>query len=730
MTKIASTIVGCATLLWSTTVMATLAPPATSLNTCQNAVKAAMASFVANKVTAIGGCLQAVSTQVVKNNAVDAHAAAGVCVAQFRRLNDSRGLNKQLSDKLKVTVTKKCAPGQPGVTHTLGDLLGSGAGVSQALDADALNAWCSHYGGDGSIDSLQWIDCLTAAAECAVDSIIASQYPRALEWLNLVKPSMQALSPPVADPAKISDAVASLDAVKAAIDGPDNDNIVSIQCGGSQVSPPTATPSNTPTNTPSNTPTNTPSNTPTNTPSNTPTLTPNPTNTPTTTPSETSAITPPATPGCSLPSDCPPTGSECSTATCAAGQCGISFVSAGTATSSQTPGDCMQNQCDGAGGTTSVVDNADVPADDGNQCTNEVCTVGVPSHPVAAARTVCNQNGGTLCDDAGVCTNSVQIVRVGDGSAALSTAATAVFLEERFVSNGALVPTGHNPLALPTTVNGGNARLTLTGSGTSEGALALSADGHYVTLAGYDAASGTASVSSSTSATVNRIAGRVDASGAIDTSTRINALISTNSPRSAVTDDGTRFWVSGSTNGVVYIPFGTTGGTSILATPASVRVVDIFAGQLFGTAQSGTFTNVFTIGTGLPTTSGTTATSLPGMPTTAGPSPYGYAFVGSNVLYVADDRTIASGGGVQKWTLAGSTWSLATTFKSGISAGTRGVAAVVTGSTTTVLATVAAASANAVVTFIDDGLNLNPSATVIATAPTNTVYRGVALSPD
>ena len=51
-------------------------PPATSLNNCQNAVKTATKAFVTNKVTAIGGCLQAVSTQIVKNNAADASGAA------------------------------------------------------------------------------------------------------------------------------------------------------------------------------------------------------------------------------------------------------------------------------------------------------------------------------------------------------------------------------------------------------------------------------------------------------------------------------------------------------------------------------------------------------------------------------------------------------------------------------------------------------------------------------
>lgn len=106
-----------------------------------------------------------------------------------------------MSDKLAAAITEKCAPGQPGVTHTLADIIGAGAGVVQPLNAQDNNAWCSRYGGDGSIDSLQeWIDCITAAAECDVDSAITAQYPRVLDWLALVKPSMQGLTPPGADP--------------------------------------------------------------------------------------------------------------------------------------------------------------------------------------------------------------------------------------------------------------------------------------------------------------------------------------------------------------------------------------------------------------------------------------------------------------------------------------------------------------------------------------------------
>src|SRR5262249_49388915 len=58
------------------------------------------------------------------------------------------------------------------------------------------------------------------------------------------------------------------------------------------------------------------------------------------------------------------------------------------------------------------------------------------------------------------------VVRVGDGSAALTNSATAVFLDE-IDSTGTVVGT----TALPTAVAGSNARLTLSGNATSEGAL-------------------------------------------------------------------------------------------------------------------------------------------------------------------------------------------------------------------------------------------------------------------
>ena len=54
-----------------------------------------------------------------------------------------------------------------------------------------------------------------------------------------------------------------------------------------------------------------------------------------------------------------------------------------------------------------------------------------------------------------------------------------------------------------------------------------------------------------------------------------------------------------------------------------------------------------------------------GMPTSGNSSPYGFALwdrnpsvAGVDTLYVADDRTAANGGGIQKWSFNGTSWTL------------------------------------------------------------------------
>ena len=92
----------------------------------------------------------------------------------------------------------------------------------------------------------------------------------------------------------------------------------------------------------------------------------------------------------------------CQTQTCANGSCGLAFADAGTLVSIEPAGDCQKLVCDGAGGTTSVADDTDLPTST-NQCLQNVCTGGVPSNPPKPATTTCNQTGGSECDGTGAC---------------------------------------------------------------------------------------------------------------------------------------------------------------------------------------------------------------------------------------------------------------------------------------------------------------------------------------
>jgi len=319
-------------------------------------------------------------------------------------------------------------------------------------------------------------------------------------------------------------------------------------------------------------------------------------------------------------------------------------------------------------------------------------------------------------------TGNVVVVRVGTGAAVLSSAATAVFLDE-YTPAGALVQT----IPLPTVASGANRPFTNSGSANSEGFLTLSADGQYLVQAGYGALPGTASVVGTASASTPRIVARIDLSGVVDTSTALADAYSGNNIRSATSDDGTRFWTGGTASsggGVRFATFGGTTTTQLSTTLTNTRVVGIANGQLYVSSASGAFQGVSTVGTGLPTTSGQTITLLPGFPAATGS--YDYYFADASTVYVADDRSTASGGGLQKWTFNGTTWALAYTLNMGLTAGLRGVSAV-PGSSPLRLYATSADSVVKLVTVLDAGA---PSTfSTIATAGTNTAFRGVRYLP-
>lgn len=319
------------------------------------------------------------------------------------------------------------------------------------------------------------------------------------------------------------------------------------------------------------------------------------------------------------------------------------------------------------------------------------------------------------------------VVQVGDGSASLSSNATAGFVKE-FTTAGSLVQT----IALPTATAA--TALTYSGSATSEGFIQLSTDKQYLAITGYGATPGTAGVTTATPTAVNRVVGIIPIStGVVNASTRLTDAYSGSNIRSAFTTDGTNIWTAGNggsgqgaTAGVRYTTVGATTSTGLHSSVTNERVVNIQNNQLYSSSSSNTNLGINTIGTGVPTTNGQTVAELPGMPTSGTHSNYDFWFKDANTLYVADDGGVTTGGGIQKWVLSSGSWTLAyTLLNNGTTAtATRGLAGTIdTNGNAILFATTAGSSQNNVITVTDTGAG--SLASTVATAAANTVYRGV-----
>jgi hypothetical protein len=328
---------------------------------------------------------------------------------------------------------------------------------------------------------------------------------------------------------------------------------------------------------------------------------------------------------------------------------------------------------------------------------------------------------------------NVVVLRVGDGSAALNTAANPVFLDEYSTTTGLLVQSA----AMPTSVNGNNRRLTLSGFATSEGALSLSPNRAFLCLAGYDTTVGTSGVASI--ASLSKTVAIVNAAGVVNTETGIlrSSGFNGGNIRGAVTNDGTGVWASGSgssnSGGSYYVPAGAQTSTPVKVStaPTNTRAINIYGGQLYTTSASTNYNGVSEVGTGLPTTSGNATTLLPGFPgTSASNSPYAFVMfdldaneVGLDVAYVADD-VLAKG--IIKYSKVGGTWVEQGNLTA--AKALRGITLInacgkIRGFATT---------EDSVYAFVDNaGYNqtLNGSLTNLVGKSTNTVFRGVAFAP-
>ena len=323
-------------------------------------------------------------------------------------------------------------------------------------------------------------------------------------------------------------------------------------------------------------------------------------------------------------------------------------------------------------------------------------------------------------------------------------------------------------LNLPTTVNGAQKRLTISGTAGTIGGLNLTLDGRYLMLCGFDAAPGQGSSASSgaigrtPAATTNRVLARVDwtladPAAAIDTSTALNNAFDQENPRNAASIDGSFFYIAGdgtppttpaaasfvTTGGVVSAAFGATSATLNVGGDAtgveSIRRIKYYAGQLYGTSSNGGSkdkngvqqgTSLYGLALIVPGSPGTT-TTLNGFPVLTGtptnpPGPFDFFFSNPTTVYIADAGVVT--GGLQKWTFDGTKWNMVNNFTS---AGVlSGLAGTYDASGHPVL--YAITGGNNVVSIVDDGTITNSSSfTTIITgqAITSQVFRGIEVLP-
>jgi hypothetical protein len=330
---------------------------------------------------------------------------------------------------------------------------------------------------------------------------------------------------------------------------------------------------------------------------------------------------------------------------------------------------------------------------------------------------------------------SIVAYRVGNGTAAVSASAGPVFLDE-YSPNGTLLQS----IALPTVA--GTAPLTnaLTASSTgSEGLMTRTVDGTCLTLAGYAAAVGTASVI--TASNVQRDVAFVNAAGGIDTTTTLGTLAFAGSNvRGAASDTCGHAWISGNgsgkTNyGVWYAALGATTGAQLVQTNAQGMAIS--NGQLYSSFSSSTFD---TVGTGLPTSGTQTVSAVSANIATS--NYRGVAFLklqsgstGNDTLYLADNVNNL----ISKYTYNGSNWvaagGLSTAGISGVN--THGLMAANLGDGIVALYFTNSKAGILYQAFDTSGptgtLASNTPYTAFATAsgqPTDAVYYGLAPSPE
>jgi len=342
--------------------------------------------------------------------------------------------------------------------------------------------------------------------------------------------------------------------------------------------------------------------------------------------------------------------------------------------------------------------------------------------------------------------------------AAGSAAAEVVLRELNFAGQF----TGDQVL-MRTVLSGAQRAVTLNGTGTTNGHLTLNSSGQSeLFVGGYDAAPGTLAVQGTNADATRRVAGRVTiGSLAQNTQTAFQAnqngfLVGSytgDALRSVTSVDGRTTVIGGGNSnggsinlgGVRRIGFAVAGtpvdtvlsGPTIIspAGPAlnNVRVVNINtfdASRVYASSNQNSAGGNF-VGISVMQANNT---ALRVIDTGTGSSPNDFQFVAASTVYIADDRSVASGGGLQRWDRVANVWSLSYTLGDGL--GNIGLRSLTIGreNVNGVLSTVIFAitgnlpnQATSLVRVTDAGVG--SAFSVLATSSVQAPFRGVELIP-
>lgn len=316
------------------------------------------------------------------------------------------------------------------------------------------------------------------------------------------------------------------------------------------------------------------------------------------------------------------------------------------------------------------------------------------------------------------------VERYGDGSGALSTATTKIFLDE-YTPTGTFVRT----IAVPFAASGLNKAFTGIGTSTNEGLMTLSQNKQHLSLIGYEAAPG------ATISNQDRLIGVVTPDGEMNTSTTIDAASGIGGARCVVSVDGSGFWTASSTGNIRYTLMGSTGASVDMGAPSGSRSLYLynFSGNdrlYVSTTISGTRLARIGTGTSLPKTGPQTLTNFPGYPTSStAPNQFVMFDTDGNstpdIFYVADDGagTILKyiyNTGTSQWDAQGSVSVAGIKSITGtIASGTVTLYFTTTGSPSTLKKL--SNSATSTLT--------GASVTNLVTAGTNKIFKSVAFAP-